>query len=130
VEEGLFLAPIFCGVLQVIKDNPEVVSQVVTDFLLAALFDVAEVLKEVVVDSLDVIGVRLVDLESYVFDGLIIPELELMGGDHHEGESEFHQNSADVFGTLLPGVLLLDGDVNESERTVKRFCAHELSSAC
>ena len=82
------------------------------------------------VDSFDVIGVRSIYLQSDVFDGVFSPERKFVGADHHERKGEFHQNSADMFLTLLSGVLLLDGDINKSQRTVKRFCTHELSSAC
>lgn len=100
VQQGFSMTEVFRrGPRKVLNEELQEVSKVLRNLVLSGLTDATDSPDQLLVGSLDVVGVGAINLKAHKLNGVFCPELELVLGDQTERQSELKQNSLDVFST-------------------------------
>ena len=111
---------------QVVEEQLKVARQVLTDFVLASLANIADCSDQLLVRALHVVIVGAINLQTHILHSVVRPELKLMLGDEEQRQCELVQDCLDVLLAQAAHFSLAKCSSDKAQGRVKRLCANEL----
>ena len=127
MHERLLVAEVFGRrARQVVEEQLKVARQVLTDFVLASLANIADCSDQLLVRALHVVIIGAVYLETHILHSVFRPELKLMLGDEKQRQCELVQDCLDVLLAQTAHFSFAKCSSDKAQGRVECLCANEL----